>query len=88
MRYFWATNPKNSAFILLVSAIKTPTERLISIYSPILNKTYIVESNQNDDNNDLSLQTALLLLRKKLKTYDGMVVPSVSTDKGKVVVRY
>lgn len=88
MRYFWATNPKNSAFILLVSAIKTPTERLISIYSPILNKTYIVDSNKNDDNADLSLQTTLLLLRKKIKTYDGMVVPHIFTNQGKVTVGY
>ncbi len=87
LRYFWLTN-KAGNYSLLVSAIRTPTLRLVSVYVPILNKTYVVESNSSDDTSDLSIQLSKLLLRKKLQTLPGMVVPHISTSQGSVSVGY
>ena len=81
LRYFWATDRKGE-YTFLISAIKTPSERLIAIYSKRTNKTYVVAATPEDDDADLSLKTVLLLLRKKLQTYPGLVIPSVSTNQG------
>jgi hypothetical protein len=73
-------------YSLFISAIKTPTDRLLAIYTPLTNKTYVVSSIPSDDTADLSLQSALLLLRKKLKTYNGLYVPAIITDEGAVFI--
>jgi hypothetical protein len=87
LRYFWLTD-KAGKYILFISAIHTPTQRIVSIYDPLQNKTYIVSSNPSDDTSDLSTQVVALLLRSKTQTFAGMDVPSVSTNQGSVVVGY
>jgi|GEM_PF-3084883 cell wall-associated NlpC family hydrolase len=87
LRYFWATDKKGK-YTLLISAVRTPTERRISVYVPLINKTYILDATASDDTADLSKETARLLLRKKVKTYTGMVLPVVTTDQGRVLLKY
>jgi parallel beta-helix repeat protein len=87
LRYFWNTDKKGK-YIFFISAVRTPTDRQIMIYSQLTNKTYVVAGTVSDDNADLSLQSARLLLRKKIKTYDGLVIPSVSTKQGKTIIGF
>lgn len=87
LRYFWATD-KSGKYTLFISAIKTPTERIVSIYTSLLNKTYVVATTPSDDTADLSLQSVLLLLRQKLKTFSGLEIPYVFTRQGTMVVGY
>lgn len=87
IRVFWTTD-KTDNYPLFIEAIKTPTQRIIAIYTSLLNKTYVVTSTASDDTADLSLQSALLLLRQKLKTYSGLVIPTVTTNKGNVLILY
>jgi hypothetical protein len=86
LRYFWTTD-RAGKYTLFISAIKTPTDRQIAIYVPLLNKTYVVISTPNDDTDDLSLRTVLLLLRQKIKTYTGLYIPSIATQQGAIIVR-
>lgn len=87
LRYFW-TQDKKGNYTLFIAGIRTPTERLISLYMPLTNKTYVVASTAPDDSADLPLLSALLLLRNRLQTFNGLEVPSVSVKQGKVVVNY
>lgn len=87
LRYFWATNRKG-AYTLFISAIRTPTERLLAVYIASVDKTYLIESRPEDDDTDLSTQLPRLLLRHKVKTYGGIVIPAVTTDKGNVSIEY
>lgn len=87
LRYFW-TADKSGKYTLFISAIKTPTERAISIYTLLLNKTYVVTSTPADDTADLSLQSALLLLRQRTKTFSGLEIPSVFTWQGTMGAGY
>jgi hypothetical protein len=87
LRYFWLTD-KNNKYTLFVSAIRTPTDRLVSLYIPATNKTYILQSLSTDDTDDLSKMTIQLLLRKILKQVSGMVVPYITTSSGSVRVGY
>ena len=86
LRYFWLTD-KAGKHTLLISAIKTPADRVVSIYTALTNKTYVVASTPSDDTDDLSLKAVLLLLRKKLKTYDALYIPGVVTNKGTVLAQ-
>ena len=54
----------------------------------LLNKTYVVTSTPADDTVDLSLQSVLLLLRNKVKTFTGLVIPSVMTNQGGIIIKY
>jgi len=87
LRYFWATN-KSNKYTLFISAIRTPTNRLVSFYSPATNKTYILQSLPTDDTADLSKMTLQLLKRKIVKQVKGMVVPYVATQKGSMIIKY
>lgn len=86
LRYFWATD-RAGKYTLLISAIRTPTGRQIAIYTALLGKTYVVSSTAADDTADLSLQSALLLLRSKIKTYTGLYIPHIETQRGSVHVK-
>jgi hypothetical protein len=86
LRYFWTTD-KTGKYTLLISAIKTPTDRQVAIYTALTDKTYVITATPADDTVDLSLQSALLLLRNKLKTYNGLYIPSVATKQGGVVIK-
>lgn len=87
LRYFWSTNTAG-AYNFFVSALQTPTERILSFYTSFTNKTYLLQSTSTDDTTDFSVQISLLLLRKKLQTFTGMVVPHMVTSQGRVVVGY
>lgn len=87
LRYFWLTDSKGK-YTFFISAIKTPTGRALALYTSLTNQTYSLSTSPSDDTDDLSLKTALLLLRQKLHTYSGLVIPSVSTNQGNVVVGY
>jgi len=87
MRYFWLTDKKGQ-YTLFITAINAPRERLLSVYVPLLKKTYILQSIAGDDSSDLSTMTAQLLLRKILKTASGMVVPYIKTQAGNIVISY
>ena len=87
LRYFWKTDKKNK-YTLFISAIRTPTERLVSLYIPLTNKTYLFQSLPTDDTADLSKMTLQLLLRKVVKQVSGMVVPYISTQKGSSIIGY
>lgn len=86
LRYFWLTD-KVGKYTLLISAVKSQVDRQIAIYTSLTNKTYVVAAVPSDDTSDLSLQSALLLLRKQLKVYNGMYVPGVRTEKGRVLIQ-
>jgi hypothetical protein len=85
LRYFWTTD-KKGAYTLFIAGIRTPTERLIALYVPLINKTYVVTATAADDEVDLSTQLAKLILRPILKTYNGMYIPSVLTNMGSVII--
>lgn len=87
LKYFWSTNTTGK-HTLFISAIRTPGERLIALYMPLLNKTYVVRSTPADDDVDFSAKTALLLLRNRLKTLNGLIIPSIVTKQGTVLVKY
>ncbi len=87
IRYFWSTD-KTGKYTLFISAIKTPTDRALSIYSSLVDKTYVINTTAADDIADPSLQSALLLLRSKLKTLNGLVVPQVLTKQGTMIIKY
>lgn len=85
-RYFWSTD-KSGKYTLFISAVRTPTGRQIAIYTSLLGKTYIVSSTVADDTANLSLQSALLLLRSKTKTYTGLYILGIETQQGSVLVK-
>jgi hypothetical protein len=87
LRYFWTTD-KTGKYTLFISAIKTPTDRVLSIYTSLTGKTYLVSTTAADDTGDLSLQSALLLLRNKTKTLNGLMVPRLLSKQGTMMVTY
>lgn len=85
LRYFWSKDGAGK-YTLFISAVRTPTARLVALYMPFVNKTYIVNSVPADDEANLSLQSMMLLLRNKIKTYTGLYIPNISTKEGRVVI--
>ena len=86
LRYFWGTD-RAGTYTHFISAIRTPRGRMLAIYSAWTGKTHMVASAPADDTDDLSARSAILLLRKRVKTYPGLYIPGIVTDKGAVVIR-
>ena len=83
LRYFWTTD-KTGKYTLLISAIRTPADRVLAIYTSLTNRTYLLTTTSADDVGDLSLHSAILLLRPKIKMLKGMQVPFVTTFLGSI----
>ena len=86
LRYFWNTNKKGE-YTTFISSIKTPTGHMIAIYIPSLDKTFIVAGSPKDDDEDLSTKAATLLIRKKIRAYNGLYIPNVRTERGIVIIK-
>ncbi|HFC11120.1 MAG TPA: hypothetical protein ENJ75_02985 [Candidatus Kaiserbacteria bacterium] len=84
LHYFWNTNRQGN-YTTLVSDIKTPTKNIVATYFPRLNKTYVISSAHK---HRINLFTKPHFRREHLKTYNGLYVPSVKTEKGFVQIDY
>ena len=85
LRYFWNIDRKGE-YTTFVSSIKIENSHLVAIYIPHLSKTYIVSAPLKDSD-DLFTHLAELLRHKHLKTYNGLYIPSIQTEKGKLIIR-
>lgn len=81
LHYSWNTD-RSGKYTAFVSNVSTSNGHEIAVYDVRTNKTYIVSASAKDDDLDLSTRSGELLKRHHLKTYDGMCIPSVETNKG------
>lgn len=90
LRYYWFPIQKASTTPLFIAQVKSTEGAIIALYNPTTNKTTIMSSTPQDDSADLAVLASTLMLKPRplLKQYDGLVIPYVFTQKGRVGVGY
>jgi hypothetical protein len=85
LRYSWRMS-RAGEYTAFISTVATSSGRMIAVYVPHLDKTYVVSANRRDDDADLSTHAEELIKRRHIKTYNGLYIPLIDTRGGKIVV--
>jgi pimeloyl-ACP methyl ester carboxylesterase len=87
--YIWLKTTKPSSYLVFASFLKTPTESVVSVYDPSKKKTVIYSLPKDTATVDINSFVLKPLKNAIIKTtLNGMVVPNLQTDKGKILIKY
>jgi hypothetical protein len=74
---------------VLISHLKTPTENLLTIYQPLKDKTKIVSLPKSTSDIDLEAVEKKTPKGAIIKeTVEGLIVPYLESDKGKMFIKF